>query len=167
MKRTYAVMVLCGFLPACESLGVLEEPSTAGELNTGYNYIPVDPLEITVLADGLDSQGRFPPGTTAKGMQRMRYSRCVSRSGRDKSESPPPEGTSDGQEERAADVMDALPDHTVRMAVRDISGGAEGGFGPVAISAKGRNYQVIVDSIFADTADVRLAIKVDGPNGRR
>jgi hypothetical protein len=56
--------------------------------------------------------------------------------------------------------MDALPDHTIRMAMRTMGVGGEGGFGPVTLSARGSSYQVVMDSIFADTANVRFGIRV-------
>ncbi len=151
MKRI-ALTLLCTAVSACETLQ-LEEPRTLGEVNTGYNYIPVDPLPVTVLADGLDANGAFPTGTTAEVMRRRRYQRCVAR------------GADGEPDDDAADVMDALPDHTVRMAVRSRSAQGESGFGPVAISARGSTYEVVVDSIFADTTNVRLAIRAEGPAG--
>ena len=139
MNKAALLTFACVVLPACAGMG-LEEPATLGELNTGYNYIPVDPLEVTVLLDG-----QFAPGTTAEDMRTGRYKRCVAR------------GKSNPQ-----DVMDALPDHTVRMAVRAVNGSGSGGFGPVAISSKGSAYQVVVDSIFADTTNVRFGIRIEG-----
>lgn len=145
MSRLSMLLVL-GALPLSACAGMsLNEPKTLGELNTGYNYIPVDPLEVTVLSDKLDKDGNFPPGTDAKGMRQYRYDRCVAR------------GKGD-----PADVMDALPDHTVRMAVREVTGDAKGGFGPVAVSGSGKSYQVVVDSIFADTTNVRFGIRIGG-----
>ena len=156
MKKEVALLLACTMLAGCETLQ-LSEPRTAGEINTGYDYIPVDPLPVTVLADGLDEFGRFPPGTTARDMRRLRYIRCVSRDQMDG-------GGSDDDD--PADVMDALPDHTIRMAVRTLSGEGEGGFGPVTVSARGTTYQVIADSIFADTTNVRFAIRASR-NGER
>lgn len=141
MNKNLSLVLLCAFLPACETIGQLNEPRTLGEVNTGYNYIPVDPLQVGVL---LETQ--FPAGTSASEMRRGRYGRCVPRR----------------NDAAKVDVMDALPDHTVRMAVRSVSGKGSGGFGPVAVSARGGNYQVVVDSIFADTTNVRFAIRVGG-----
>ena len=134
------------FLAGCG--GILHEPRTLGEVNTGYNYIPVDPLPVTVLADGLVN-GAFPPGTTALQMRTARFTRCVGRDALD--------GDVEADDD-SADVMDALPDHTIRMAIRSLSGQGEGGFGPVKLSASGSTYQVVADSIFADTTNVRFAI---------
>lgn len=137
------LMLLGGVgLAGCETLQ-LNEPKTLGEINTGYNYIPVDPLGVGVSIE--------PPPLPAdiSGWQRnaLRYARCASRRSKDPRKDPP-------------DVMDALPDHTVRMAMRRISGGGNMGFGPVGFTASGSSYQVVVDSMFADTANVRFAIKI-------
>jgi hypothetical protein len=143
MKRLTLILMSGCSLAACTTTQ-LDEPRTAGEINTGYNYIPVDPLEVSVLIDEEFAPGGvFPPGTSAKRMRETRYIRCVARG-----------------DNNPADVMDALPDHTVRMAVREVTGEAKGGFGPVAVSGKGRSYQVIVDSIFADTTNVRFGIRI-------
>ncbi len=161
MKKPILLVLLCTLLPACESLGQLDEPKTLGERNTGYNYIPVDPLEVSVLID----QG-FPKAGTAKDMQAYRYRRCVARADRDDSPATPPAAGAAAvpagadKAKHGPDVMDALPDHTIRMAMRTMGVGSEAGFGPVTLSAKGSSYQVVMDSIFADTANVRLAIRV-------
>lgn len=128
-------------------------PKTPGEINSGYIYIPVDPVEVTVLVNG-----QFPPGTTAKGMRRLRYGRCVARSTMDDPGDPVPAPA----DVHSADVMDALPDHTIRLGMRSVSGSGQGSFGPVTLSAEGTSYQVIMDSIFADTTNVRFAISVNG-----
>lgn len=141
MKKGMSLVLICAVLPGCETIGELNPPRTLGEANTGYTYIPVDPLEVGVL---LDEQ--FPAGTPADQMRRTRYARCYGR--RD--------------DQAKVDVMDALPDHTVRMAIRNVSASGGGGFGPTAVSASGNSYQVVVDSIFADTTNVRFAIRVGG-----
>ena len=162
MKKPLSVVLLCTLLPACGTLGQLNEPRTLGEHNTGYNYIPVDPLEVSVLVD----PPPFAAGTTGKEMQARRYGRCVPRADRDDPLQPataggPSPAAAVGDARHAADVMDALPDHTIRMAVRTISGAGQGGFGPVTLSARGTSYQVVMDSIFADTTNVRFAIRVN------
>lgn len=158
MKRLLVTLLAGCALSACSSMG-LNEPKTLGELNTGYNYIPVDPLEVTVLTDGLDPLTLdFPKGTTAKAMRRLRYGRCVSRSTMDDAKDPVPPPA----DKHSADVMDALPDHTIRLAIREMSASGSGGFGPVALSVGGTGYQVVMDSIFADTTNVAFGIRVSG-----
>lgn len=142
MKNLVLVLLSGIALGGCGTLQ-LNEPKTLGEINTGYNYIPVDPLGVGVSIEP-------PPlGPNVSGWDRiaLRYARCASRRGRDPKKDFP-------------DVMDALPDHTVRMAMRRISGSGNMGFGPVGFTASGNSYQVVVDSMFADTANVRFAIKI-------
>lgn len=142
MNKAALLTFACMVLPACAGMGLgLEEPKTVGEINTGYNYVPVDPLEVDVVPGT-----PIPAGASALQMRKLRYSRCV--------------GRRDNGDPDKVDVMDALPDHTVRMAVRKTSGTGSGGFGPVAVSVSGERYQIIVDSIFADTTNVPLAIKI-------
>lgn len=146
MRSAAAGIVAFAALAGCDG-NPLEEPRTPGEVNTGFNYIPVDPLEVGVLLER-----QFAPGTNAATMRQGRYARCSPR--REKPED--------------VDVMDALPDHAVRMAVRQISAKGNAGYGPVAVSVAGHRYQVVVDSIFADTTNVRFAIKVgDGKEGKK
>lgn len=145
LSRVYMLVHLALVSGALASCDGLQEPRTLGETNTGYNYIPLDPLEVDVLISG-----PLAPNATALDMRRLRYTRCVSRDSMD--------GNPDAGD-KAADVMDALPDHTIRMAIRTLSGQGEGGFGPVKMSAKGSTYQVVADSIFADTANVRFAMR--------
>jgi hypothetical protein len=168
MKRLALILLSGCALGGCETMQIAE-PKTLGEINTGYNYIPVDPLEVAVLLDKLPASG-----TTAKEMQAMRYGRCIARGDRDEPVAPAPAQTAKPAALKAAatpvasklrhsaDVMDALPDHTIRMAVRSISGEGQGGFGPVTLSAKGTSYQVVMDSIFADTTNVSFGVRVNG-----
>ncbi|HEY7811438.1 MAG TPA: hypothetical protein VIA98_13805 [Allosphingosinicella sp.] len=163
MKTLAILLTAAAALPlsACAT-NSLVEPKTPGEINTGYNYVPVDPIEVTVLIDGrlVDAEGQFPASTSAKIMQAARYQRCVPRSIMDDADEPAPKTPP----EHSADVMDALPDHTIRMAIREVSGKTEGGFGPVGLSVAGSSYQVVADSIFADATNVRLGIRVTDPN---
>ena len=164
MGRLVGILMAGCALSACETMQ-LEEPRTLGEINTGNNYIPVDPLEVSVLIDD-----EFPKTGTAKEMQSYRYRRCVARADRD--DLPPkaaagaagaaPAGSD--RPKHGPDVMDALPDHTIRMAMRSLSASGGGGFGPVTVSAKGTSYQVVMDSIFADTANVRFGVRINGGN---
>lgn len=125
-------------LAACTGLGPLDAPATIGEINVAYRYIPVDPLAVDVRV--------IPPlADTAAGRARnlQRYRRCAPR--RD--------------DEEKVDVMDALPDHTVRMAVRQLSGNASGAFAPVTLGVSGNSYEVIVDSVNADTVNVPFQMR--------
>jgi hypothetical protein len=148
MARVALILIGSCALAGCETLQ-LNEPKTLGEINTGFNYIPVDPLGVGILIE----PPTLPAGTSGWDRIALRYARCASRRGKDPKKDPP-------------DVMDALPDHTIRMAVRRVSGGGNLGYGPVAFTASGSSYEVVIDSIFADTTNVRFAIKLTGnPRG--
>src|SRR4051812_39010042 len=147
MVRLALILLASCALAGCESLQ-LNEPKTIGEINTGYNYIPVDPLGVGVLIE----PPPLPAGASGWDRSALRYARCASRRGKDPKKDPP-------------DVMDALPDHTIRMAMRRITASGDLGYGPVGFTASGNSYEVIVDSIFADTANVRFAVRLTGSPG--
>ena len=145
--RHFAILLISGCcLAGCGAMQ-LDPPKTLGEINTGFNYIPVDPLAVGVAIE----PPPLPADAKAKDRRDLRYHRCYSRR------------ASEGKD--WADVMDALPDHTVRMAIRQMSGDANAGFGPVAIGIKNNLYQVVVDSVLADTTNVRFAIRAQGLDG--
>lgn len=146
MKQLVLVLLAGCTLAGCETLQ-LDEPKTLGEINTGYNYIPVDPLAVGVAIE----PPPLPANATAAERRRLRYQRCVSRR------------MAEG--DKPADVMDALPDHTVRMAIREMSGEANAGFSAVAMGVKGSLYQVVVDSVLADTVNVPFAIRARARRG--
>src|SRR3954471_22553880 len=126
MSRLIPLMLGCCLLAGCETFG-LNEPKTLGEINTGYNYIPVDPLAVGVEIE----PPPLPAGAKGTDRRDRRYFRCVTRS-KSTPQNPP-------------DVMETLPDNTVRMAVRKVTGEGNLGFGPAAFSVSGNSYQVVVD----------------------
>lgn len=148
MSRLAMLILACMAVAGCKDRQKAL-PTTAGEESSGFSYIPVDPLPVSVVPkDGsLNERDQFPPGTTAAQMRLARYGQCVSLKKK----------TDD-----SADVMDALPDHTVRMAVRHVSGSGTGTYGPIALSAKGETYQVVIDSIIADIAPIRFGFRIGG-----
>ncbi|HYZ47655.1 MAG TPA: hypothetical protein VE567_02050 [Sphingomonas sp.] len=140
MRRIVSGMAI-SLLTGCASLG-LNLPKTMGEMSSGYTYVPVDPLLV-------DIQVEAPLPANAAEWSERRYQACLSRRGK----------TQDGQPSKA-DLMDALPDHTIRMAIREMTGSTSGSYGPVAVGAAGQSYQVIVDSGFTDTTVVDFGIRV-------
>ncbi len=54
--------------------------------------------------------------------------------------------------------LNALPDNTVRISVRQISGKLNGSAGPVSLGSEGNQYEVVLDYINADTANVPFYI---------
>ncbi len=64
-------------------------------------------------------------------------------------------------------LLDVLPDNAVRIAVRQLSGSASLGFGPAAqLGYEGNSYEVVLDYINADVANLRFAYDPPRPNGR-
>ena len=59
-------------------------------------------------------------------------------------------------------LLSELPDNAVRIAVRKLTGTARGGFGPAQLGYQGNSYQVILDYINADVANIRF--RYDGAN---
>jgi hypothetical protein len=57
------------------------------------------------------------------------------------------------------EILEALPDISVRFAVRSLKGGAQGGFGPVATTVKGENYEAILDYVNNDAVPVTFAVR--------
>lgn len=50
-----------------------------------------------------------------------------------------------------------LPDNAVRIAVRKLSGTGSMSFGPAQLGYQGNSYQVVLDYINADVANIRFA----------
>lgn len=53
-------------------------------------------------------------------------------------------------------ILNVLPDNAVRIAVRKLSGSVSGGVAPVQVGVEGNSYQVILDYINADVANLRF-----------
>ena len=58
--------------------------------------------------------------------------------------------------EKIRKILTRLPDNSVRVAVRDVSGGGSIGFGGSNIGAEGKSYNVILDYINNDVANIRF-----------
>lgn len=142
MRKQLILLFCCSYLAACSTLP-LDEPRTIGEVNANFDYIPLDPLAINIA---------FVPELqdTAAGSERMvaRYRRCPSRRKND-----------------PADLMDALPDNTVRMGVEELTGEGNLSLGPVSSSGSGRQYRVTADAVITDEVNVDFAVRRSGANG--
>src|SRR3712207_739295 len=101
MRRITISWVCSIALTACNMTDETE-PRTLGEVSTGFNYIPVDALPVAIAV-----APPLPETATASDMRTGRYRHCVARR---------------APEKKPADLMDALPDHTVRMAIRQMNG---------------------------------------------
>src|SRR5262249_2952895 len=65
----------------------------------------------------------------------------------------------------SAGLLDTLPDNAVRVSIRQISGKGSITLGPAAVGTEGSQYQVVLDYINADTANIRFLIGVEfGPD---
>jgi len=61
-------------------------------------------------------------------------------------------------------VLKSLPDNAIRMAVRQIDGSGNLSIGPASISEKNKHYQVVLDYINADTANIYFDIEINKEN---
>ena len=60
------------------------------------------------------------------------------------------------------ELLDALPDNAVRMAIKEYDAKGKLSFGASSLGAEGRRYQVILDYINVDSTNIRFFIKVKG-----
>jgi hypothetical protein len=114
---TLTIVVPAALLCACDQFNdkaTPDDPQSRGEVGSGYNYVPLDPLPATVVND----------------------SRCENLASRP--------------------ILDDLPDNAVRIAVRQLSGKGNVGFGPAQVGVEGSSYQVILDYINTNMENVRF-----------
>lgn len=57
------------------------------------------------------------------------------------------------------DLLDSLPDQTVRIAVAEYDNSGTLVFGPVKIGNKGRSYQIVLDYVSVDATNVPIYVK--------
>jgi hypothetical protein len=105
-------------------------PRSPGEQNSGYTYVPLDPLPV--LSE---------PGVGCKDNGSIPFEK----------------------------ILQALPDNAVRIAVASFDISGQVSFGPVQIGTSGNNYQVVLDYINVDTANIYFDIwyTPDGGGGPR
>ena len=106
-------------------------PPSLGETNSGYTYIPLDPLPVFSVT------GRS----------------CGSASEVDVSEVKLPESYA------LKDLLDVLPDNAVRMAIKEYSGKGKISFAASSVGTEGSRYQVVLDYINVDSTNIRFFIK--------
>lgn len=58
----------------------------------------------------------------------------------------------------AAALLDSLPDNAVRVSIKQVSGKGGLTLGPAAVGSEGGQYQVVLDYVNADTANIRFVI---------
>ena len=115
------VLIVIAFL--CTACAVLRPrlPQTMGEQNSGFTYVPLDPLPV-ISKPGL--------GCKVDSSQEIDYE----------------------------PVLRALPDNAVRIAVASLDVSGQLSFGPVRIGTSGNSYQVVLDYINVDTANIYFDI---------
>ena len=67
------------------------------------------------------------------------------------------DGPNCGRGKPRGELLHMLPDNSVRIAVRQLTGKAELGFGPAQAGYEGNSYEVVLDYINADVANLRFA----------
>lgn len=128
--RTLVCALLAVLLSACGSL--IKLPSSQGERNSGFSYIPLDPLPVDVrfgpscrLVDNPNGGLILAPGYTFKSL------------------------------------LDSLPDNAVRIAVKESTSKGSLSFGGSSVGVEGNRYQVVLDYINVDTSNIRFIVKTD------
>jgi len=114
-----AIITLAAFvIPGCAAFRP-KLPATMGEQNSGFTYVPMDPLPVV---------------------------------------SQPGVGCRPGGQTEYEPVLRALPDNAVRIAIGSFDVSGQLTFGPVKIGTSGNSYQVVLDHINVDTANVLFDI---------
>ena len=121
-------------LTGCAGLtSLIQAPKSVGERNSGFAYIPLDPLPVyieghpsckTVVSDG---RLVLAPGYEVK------------------------------------PLLDSLPDNAVRIAVKEYNSKGNLSFGGSSVGTEGNRYQVILDYINVDTSNIRFLIRQPRP----
>ena len=127
MTRLALTTIFVVALFACSPFPVpLSLPQSSGEINSGYSYIPIDPLPVTsIRGEGcLDSDAVF------------------------------------------TNILSALPDNAVRVAVGKHDSNGTVTFGAAQLGSSGNTYQVILDYINADTANIRFNFALFDPESQ-
>ena len=115
-------------LAGCETLVSGKHlPSTLGEQNTSYSYVPIDPISITTEPG--DSCGN----SEAKALSSLQPRSIGSVA--------------------FEDLPQAFPDNTVRVAYKTVSADGNVTFGPVNTTQKGDRYQIIIDFVNSDVTN--------------
>ena len=107
----------------------LQAPGSTGEQGSGFTYIPVDPLPVSVgpgagcQVTGTPPNAVLKPGSTYAGL------------------------------------LDSLPDNAVRIAIKEYDLKGNLSYVGSGLGVEGRRYQVILDYINADSTNIRFFIK--------
>jgi hypothetical protein len=133
--RVLSMLAVTGLVAGCA--GLINEPVTVGEKNSGFTYIPLDPLPVVVS-----------PGPSCV-TQYKESSGLVLAPGY-----------------KLRSILNSLPDNAVRVAVKEYDINGKIAYGPASVGTAGKRYQVVLDYINVDTANIRfyldLEMKSDG-----
>lgn len=120
-------MTVAMLLAGCANL--LPPSKSIGERNSGFAYIPLDPLPVYVAQHPSCREvvvdGRF---VLAHGYE-------------------------------AKPLLDSLPDNAVRIAVKEYNSKGNLSFGGSSVGSEGNRYQVVLDYINVDTSNIRFLIR--------
>jgi hypothetical protein len=131
--KNIVIVIAAILLGACSTFQGL--PQSIGEKDSGFTYIPLDPLPV-VVTDGPECKRDWEK-----------------------------EGTPllPGYKLRA--ILDSLPDNAVRIAIKEYDAKGKLAVGAASIGTEGKRYQVILDYINVDTANIRFFINSSLPLG--
>lgn len=134
MKSALMVLVFLASSGCGSVNSYLRLPESEGERNASYSYIPLDPLPVLSIA-GQSCGPHF--GADVAQMINL---------------------ADDGAKFKLKNLLDSLPDNAVRMAIKQISGGAKISLGASSVGSEGSRYQVILDYINVDSTNIRFRI---------
>lgn len=130
MKKIIIGTILLSSLSGCSSFPTI--PQAEGEKNSGFTYIPLDPLKVNIQG-GQNCYGEPDE-------QRVVRSNPLF---------------------KPKELLDVLPDNAVRVAIKEYNDKGKISFGPVSVGTEGKRYQVVLDYINVDTTNLPFFIKTD------
>ncbi|WP_146042659.1 MULTISPECIES: hypothetical protein [unclassified Pseudomonas] len=138
MHKTIMLSILCSGLYGCSTA---LSTQTAGEENSGFTYIPLDPFPVvTVPGDSCRKTssseiaadpGYIPSALIPQGLDTPAYE----------------------------DILSSLPDNAVRMVVENITIKGSISYGAGKIGGNQERYRITADYISADTINMPVWIK--------
>lgn len=137
MQKTMALSILCSVLYGCSNV---LSTQTAGEENSGFTYIPLDPFPVVTI-----------PGDSCR---KTSSSEIAADSGYISS-ALIPQGLDTPAYE---DILSSLPDNAVRMVVENITLKGAISYGAGKIGGSQERYRITADYISADTINMPVWI---------
>lgn len=125
MEKLIALILGCSILGGCQSL----VPKSAGEVSSGYTYIPIDPFAVQAVEGDSCRKGD-------------NHARTPMEQGEIRNGIPVYRG-----------IMESLPDNAVRMLVEQFDSKGNVSYGAGKVDGTAESYRVTVDYINADTVN--------------